>query len=59
MQRNCRKNAEIDRIASFIVGHNRLTPGLCLSRQDWDSAAFGLRFKKLNTGDLPGNAGMH
>ncbi|WP_298019907.1 S-ribosylhomocysteine lyase [uncultured Dysosmobacter sp.] len=59
MQRKYRRNSEIDRIASFIADHNRLIPGRHLSRRNGDSAAFGLQFKKLNTGDLPGSAGMH
>lgn len=49
----------MERIASFQVDHNRLTPGLYLSRRDGDVVTFDLRFKKPNTGDLLSNAEMH
>lgn len=49
----------MERIASFTVDHNRLVPGLYLSRRDGDVVTFDLRFKKPNTGDLLSNSEMH
>lgn len=49
----------MERIASFQVDHNKLVPGMYLSRQDGDVVTFDLRFKKPNTGDLLTNAEMH
>ena len=49
----------MERIASFTVDHNKLVPGLYLSRRDGDIATLDLRFKKPNTGDLLGNSEMH
>ncbi len=49
----------MERIASFQVDHNKLRPGLYLSRRDGDIVTFDLRFKKPNTGDLLSNAEMH
>ena len=49
----------MERIASFQVDHNKLVPGLYLSRRDGEVTTFDLRFKKPNTGDLLSNAEMH
>lgn len=49
----------MERIASFTVDHNKLQPGLYLSRRDGDVTTFDLRFKKPNTGDLISNAQLH
>ena len=49
----------MERIASFTVDHNKLEPGLYLSRRDGSVVTFDLRFKKPNTGDLLTNAEMH
>ena len=49
----------MERIASFTVDHDKLLPGLYLSRRDGDVVTFDLRFKKPNTGDLLTNAEMH
>ena len=49
----------MDRIASFSVNHDILTPGLYLSRRDGQVTTFDLRFKKPNTGDLLTNAQLH
>lgn len=49
----------MERIASFTVDHNKLQPGLYLSRRDGDVTTFDLRFKKPNTGDLLSNAQLH
>jgi len=50
---------QLERIASFSVDHNKLEPGLYLSRRDGDIITFDLRFKKPNTGDLLSNAELH
>lgn len=49
----------MERIASFQVDHNKLRPGLYLSRRDGNVTTFDLRFKTPNTGDLLTNAEMH
>ena len=49
----------MERIASFQVDHNKLRPGLYLSRQDEHVITYDLRFKTPNTGDLLSNAEMH
>ena len=49
----------MERIASFQVDHNKLMPGMYLSRRDGEVTTFDLRFKKPNTGDLLTNAEMH
>ena len=49
----------MERIASFQVDHNKLLPGMYLSRRDGEVVTFDLRFKKPNTSDLLTNAEMH
>ena len=49
----------MERIASFQVDHNKLVPGMYLSRRDGNVTTFDLRFKKPNTGDLLTNGEMH
>jgi len=49
----------MERIASFQVDHNKLVPGMYLSRRDGKVTTLDLRFKKPNTGDLLSNAEMH
>ena len=49
----------MERIASFQVDHNKLVPGMYLSRRDGEAVTFDLRFKKPNTSDLLSNAEMH
>lgn len=49
----------MERIASFQVDHNKLVPGMYLSRRDGTVTTLDLRFKKPNTGDLLTNAEMH
>ena len=49
----------MERIASFQVDHDKLEPGMYLSRRDGEVTTFDLRFKKPNTGDLLSNAEMH
>ena len=43
----------------FQVDHNKLVPGMYLSRRDGQVTTLDLRFKKPNTGDLLTNAEMH
>ena len=49
----------MERIASFQVDHNKLVPGMYLSRRYGQVTTLDLRFKKPNTGDLLTNAEMH
>ena len=49
----------MERIASFQVDHNKLVPGMYLSRRDGQVTTLDLRFKKPNTSDLLTNAEMH
>jgi len=49
----------MERIASFSVDHNKLKPGLYLSRRDGDVVTYDLRFKTPNTGDLLTNGELH
>lgn len=49
----------MERIASFQVDHNKLVPGMYLSRRDGQVTTLDLRFKKPNTGDLLTNAEIH
>lgn len=49
----------MERISSFQVDHNKLLPGLYLSRRDGDVTTFDLRMKKPNSGDLLSNAELH
>ncbi|MGN0985866.1 MAG: S-ribosylhomocysteine lyase [Candidatus Enterenecus sp.] len=49
----------MERIASFQVDHNKLRPGLYLSRRDGNVITYDLRFKTPNTGDLLSNAQLH
>ena len=49
----------MERIASFTVNHDVLTPGLYLSRRDGHVTTFDLRFKRPNTGELLSNEQMH
>lgn len=49
----------MEKIASFQVDHNKLRPGLYLSRRDGSVTTFDLRFKTPNTGDLLTNGELH
>lgn len=49
----------MEQIASFMVDHTKLLPGLYLSRRDGDITTFDLRFKRPNTGDLLSNTELH
>lgn len=49
----------IERIKSFTVDHDKLLPGLYVSRVDGDVTTYDLRFRRPNTGDLIDNASLH
>ncbi len=49
----------MDKIASFQVNHNKLMPGLYLSRVDGDIVTYDLRFVKPNTPPFLETAAMH
>ena len=49
----------IKRITSFTVNHDKLLPGLYVSRIDGDVTTYDLRTRRPNTGDLMDNATMH
>ena len=49
----------IARIASFSVDHDKLLPGLYVSRIDGDITTYDMRTRRPNTGDLMDNATMH
>ena len=49
----------ISRIASFSIDHDKLLPGLYVSRIDGDIVTYDMRTRRPNTGDLMDNATMH
>lgn len=49
----------IARIASFSVDHDKLLPGLYVSRIDGDITTYDMRTRRPNTGELMDNATMH
>lgn len=48
-----------NRIASFSVDHDRIVPGVYLSRTDGDIATYDLRTRTPNQGDYMDNLTMH
>lgn len=50
---------EPKKIASFIVDHNKLEPGLYISRVDGNVTTYDLRTRKPNAGDYMDNLTMH
>lgn len=46
-------------IASFAVDHDRITPGMYISRIDGDITTFDLRTRTPNAGDYMDNITMH
>ena len=46
-------------IASFSVDHDKITPGMYISRIDGDITTFDLRTRKPNAGDYMDNITMH
>ena len=51
--------AEMERIKSFEINHNILTPGFYISREDGDVITYDLRTRKPNAGDYMTNEAMH
>ena len=49
----------MDRIKSFTINHDVLTPGFYISREDGDVITYDLRTRKPNAGDYMDNAAMH
>jgi S-ribosylhomocysteine lyase len=49
----------IKKIASFTVDHERLMPGIYISRKDGDIVTYDLRTRKPNTDDLMDHSTMH
>lgn len=49
----------IKRIASFSIDHDRLLPGLYVSRIDGDITTYDLRMRRPNTDDLISNSALH
>lgn len=47
------------KIASFTVDHNKLVPGLYISRVDGNVTTYDLRTRKPNAGDYMDNLTMH
>lgn len=47
------------KIASFTVDHNRIIPGIYVSRIDGDITTYDLRTRKPNNGDYMDNETMH
>ena len=50
---------QIQKIASFTVDHNKLTPGIYVSRMDGDITTYDLRTRVPNSGNFMDNATMH
>ena len=48
-----------ERIASFTVDHDFITPGIYISRIDGDVVTYDLRTRKPNSGDYMDNSTMH
>ena len=49
----------MQRIASFSVDHDKITPGMYISRIDGDITTFDLRTRRPNMGDYMDNRTMH
>lgn len=52
-------NQEVMRITSFSINHDKLLPGLYVSRVDGDVTTYDMRTRRPNTGDLMDNSTMH
>ena len=52
-------NHEITHITSFSINHDKLLPGLYVSRVDGDVTTYDMRTRRPNTGDLMDNSTMH
>ena len=49
----------MERIASFSVDHDKITPGFYISRIDGDVVSYDLRTRTPNAGDYMDNVTMH
>ena len=49
----------IARIASFSIDHDKLRPGVYVSRVDGDVTTYDLRHRRPNTDDLLSNSALH
>jgi len=49
----------IARIASFSINHDKLLPGLYVSRVDGDITTYDMRHRRPNTDDLIDNSTLH
>lgn len=49
----------IARIASFSINHDKLLPGLYVSRIDGNITTYDMRCRRPNTGDLLDNSTLH
>ncbi len=49
----------MEKIASFTVDHNKLEPGIYVSRRDGDITTYDLRTRKPNCGQYMDNRTMH
>ena len=49
----------MERIASFSVDHDKICPGMYISRIDGDITSFDLRTRRPNAGDYMDNVTMH
>lgn len=49
----------IARIASFSIDHDKLLPGVYVSRVDGDVTTYDLRHRRPNTDDLLSNSALH
>ena len=49
----------MQKIASFTVDHNKLTPGIYVSRRDGDITTYDLRTRTPNSGNYMDNPTMH
>ena len=47
------------KIESFKIDHNKLNPGIYVSRTDGDIVTYDLRTRKPNMGEYMDNATMH
>lgn len=57
--RGDRMDNQIQRITSFTVDHNKLTPGLYISRIDGDVVTYDMRTRTPNGGDYMSDLIMH
>ena len=49
----------MEKIASFTVDHNKIEPGIYISRIDGDIVTYDMRTRKPNMGDYMDNLTMH